>query len=128
MTKRLALLLAALATTNFTFAREGYDHPPLPSSMADPMVTMLVIVMAILLLIIILLAHVLTGAATYFYKREKEIEAEKKKIGISSAALTIVAFFFGSPLFAQDAPAAAEAVVAQAKKLRSIIIHGIFHW
>jgi cytochrome c oxidase cbb3-type subunit III len=115
MTKRMALLLAALSTTTFTFAREGHDHPPLPSSMADPMVTMLVIIMAILLLIIILLAHVLTGAATYFYKREKEIEVEKKKTGVSSAVLTIAALFIGWPLFAQDAPADAEAVVVQAK-------------
>jgi cytochrome c oxidase cbb3-type subunit 3 len=115
MTKRLALLLAALATTTFTFAREGYDHPPSPSSMADPMVTMLVIIMGILLLIIILLAHVLTGAATVYYQREKEIEAEKKKINVSAAAVTIAALFFGLPLFAQDAPAEAEAVVVQAK-------------
>ncbi|RZS69329.1 cbb3-type cytochrome c oxidase N-terminal domain-containing protein [Pseudobacter ginsenosidimutans] len=115
MTKRLALLLPALAATHFTFAREGYDHPPLPSSIGDPMVTMLVIIMAILLLIIILLAHVLTGAASFYYKREKEIEAEKKKINVSSTVLTVAVLFFCMPLFAQDAPADAEAVVVQAK-------------
>lgn len=115
MTKRLALLLPALAATTLTFAREGYDHPPLPSSIGDPMVTILVIIMAILLLIIVLLAHVLTGAANVYYQREKEMEAEKKKTNISSTALTIAALFIGLPLFAQDAPADAEAVVVQAK-------------
>lgn len=120
MTKRLALLLPALAATTFSFAREGYDHPPLPSSIGDPMVTMLVIIMAILLLIIILLAHVLTGAAAYYYKREKEIEAEKKKINVSSTVLTVVALLFCMPLLAQEAPADAAAVVVQAKSFGAL--------
>lgn len=108
MTKRMALLLPALASTSILFAREAGDAPK-PHSIADPMVTMLVIIMAILLLIIVLLANVLTGAATYFYQHEKEIEAEKKKMTLSTTAITALLLFFGMPLFAQDA-APAEAI------------------
>lgn len=114
--KKTALLLPALAFTSLSFAREAYDHPPAPASIADPMVTMLVIIMAILLLIIVLLANVLTGAATFYYQKEKEkVEAEKKKINVAPAALTILALFAALPLFAQDAPADATAVVETAK-------------
>ncbi|MBO9631886.1 MAG: c-type cytochrome [Chitinophagaceae bacterium] len=120
MTKRLALLLPALATTSIALAREASDTPPKPSSIGDPMVTMLVIIMVILLLIIILLANVLIGTATYFYEKEKEIEAEKKKMSLAPTTLTIIAMLIGFPLFAQDAPADAETVVVQAKSFGAL--------
>lgn len=120
MTKRLALLLPALATTTIALAREASDTPPKPSSIGDPMVTMLVIIMAILLLIIILLANVLIGTATYFYEKEKEIEAEKKKMSLAPTALTIIAILLSFPIFAQDVPANAEAVMVQAKSFGAL--------
>lgn len=120
--KKLALLLPALAISSLSFAREGYDHPPASASIGDPMVTMLVIIMAILLLIIVLLANVLTGAATYYYQKEKEkaVEAEKKKINVAPAALAIIALFIGLPMFAQDAAADPAAVVETAKNFGAL--------
>lgn len=120
MTKRLALLLPALAITSIAMAREASDTPPKPSSIGDPMVIMLVIIMAILLLIIILLANVVIGTATYYYEKEKEIEAEKKRINIAPTVLTLLAVTFGLPLFAQDAPEASEAVIEQASSFGAL--------
>lgn len=111
MTKRLALLLPALATSSIVFAREAGD-PPKPHSIADPTVTMMVIIMAILLLIIVLLANVVTGAATWYYQREKEIDTEKKNMKLSTTALTVLLMFAALPLFAQDAAPAENAVQA----------------
>lgn len=86
--------------------------PPVPSEMSKPMAQVLIFIIIGLLLIIALLANVVMGAAQLYLQRYKDA---KNAVGGPGKLLSLLALcLLSTPMFAQDAAAAATAAVAPA--------------
>lgn len=85
--------------------------PPAPSIFSNPLALTFIILMVLLLVIIGILANILIGAA------DVKLKKRKKASGLLASVLTGLLLLASPALFAQDAPAAAEATNTAAKTI-----------